>query len=525
MSETATGSSTSSAGATSDGHPGPPDGTGVFDADPDEIVDAIERAELPVDLEDSNHRWQDHHLPPLDLPGFGEPEENCGEFIPESMAFCSDCGDTKEVPHVCYRYDCPEHAPHAIRRRAAGSNDAAGLAPQLDALRRYLNAYRDENQYFHHLVVEPPKDYFFESTRPLERGREVVREIMDALGIQGAVKFHPRKGDHEDPDENDIGEWRHRLFDDRDWQDDVKEELTFKPHWHIVGVAPFIDLEDVGTVYEETNWIIHRILAGEETNISIRDDEHMVKALTYALSHAGVYESETDQRRLAAWMKGPDVNRITPERSNAERMKAMVHALSEETLGIPSPSLTCETAVSPAVHLNRETDHLPDVDAGDGPTPRESGLLGVDDAEASAGPSVGSGSVGPSGNPGTRSPRHVEGAASMGSAPSELPGDQDGAASESSFAGPGGSSTSSSSEVSADGQAAAQQCGGHIRHISQAGEYLLDTAWRRQAQFVDDLEVAYRSYIDVLRAKNLESAEGRPTIAEAKPPPDRPPGD
>jgi hypothetical protein len=193
MSEAARSGSDPGAASTSS-HPGPPEGDAVYSADADAIINLIENAAHP---EEEPDRFHDHMHPPLDLPGFGDPLDDCNEFKPESMRFCDSCGDPQEFPRNCYRYDCPDHAAYAIRRRAAGSKSGAGVCPQLDALRRYLNAYRDDNQYFQHITVEPPADFYYESDTPLEDGRELCRGIMDELGIQpaGHQVEYPRLAD------------------------------------------------------------------------------------------------------------------------------------------------------------------------------------------------------------------------------------------------------------------------------------------------------------------------------------------
>lgn len=345
----------------SSAHSGSPRGQPVHNTDFDAMVDAIERARHPED-EPLRGQFKNSILPQGKLPGFGEPLENCGDFIPESMHFCGDCYDVKQFPRNCYRYDCPEHALHAVRRRAAGSSDGAGIGPQLDGIRRFLNANRGPNQHFHHLTFEPPVDFFWEADDPLERFKDVVRELMDILGVQGVACYHPFKGDHEGDDSDDRGEWQQRLGNRQDWIGDVRDELKPKGHMHVICVAHKVDLEDIGDVYDETGWVIKRITKSEDSNISIEDDEAMARAVTYALSHSMVYETESGQRRLAAWMKGPDVNHVTPTERNKWRMKGIVRSEAETTLDVPAPSFECSNNYRPSERRLSNGDGLPDLE-------------------------------------------------------------------------------------------------------------------------------------------------------------------
>lgn len=527
MSDTDADVGSSSAQTADYEHPGPPRGSAVYDADTQAMIEAIERATHPdpdgLELKDRG----DHMLPQLRLPGFGEPEENCGEFIPEAMRFCQHCGDPYEFKHNCLRYDCPDHAAHAIRRRAAGSDDGAGIAPALKALQSYLYAYRSDDHYFHHLVFSPGEDWFTESKYPLERTKQVIRELLDELGLQGLVAYHPFRGEHEEEGEDDMGEWRKRLFHDREWTGDVREDLSAEGHFHAVVVGPWVDLADVEQVHDETGWVIHRILK-ENSNVSIEDEKDMAEVVTYALSHAGVMDTP-EQRRLAAWMKGPDVHRISPTESIKAFMSPIVAEAAEDTLGIASPSLECENEHPPAVHLG-PTDQLePFERPSQNQPPNPFGLSDPEAAEGFSSPS------GPGGLPGTVGGRHVEAVGGLSNPNSgALPERDDdlGAPGTSGPAGSGGSSSSSStaassggSDVSGADERELEACGGHLRHISKAGEYLLDGEWRRTARHVDDLETAYRSYVDYMTRADRDPTEDRTMLAEERHEPDAPPDD
>lgn len=471
-------------------HPGSPDGQPVYRSDATKLISIIERGRLPHDPRD-DHEERQSMLPPLRLPGFGKPLDDCDEFIPEALHFCTECYKVHEFPRNCMRYQCPSHCMHAVRRRAAGSKYAAGICPKLDALRRYLNAHRDDNQYYHHLTFEPPTDFYWRSNQPLERAKQTIRELMDGLGIQGLVAYHSFKGDHEDDDEDDRGKWKERLGHGRDWYGDVEDELKPKGHFHVVGVAPFIDLRNVGDVTSETGWVIKRITQ-ENSNISIEDDDAMARAVTYCLSHAGVYETESGQKRLAAWVKGPDVNKVQPMDGLAERMKAIVNDVAENTLGTPRPSLECNNDVPDVQEASAEPA---DVGSGFATT-------------AAAGPAA----------PGI----HADGVGGLASAPLDLPADNRDADLWST--GPGSTTISAarateSAPVAVDPDEQDEptnECGGFLEHISQAGEYLLD-ADRRERPTVghdDELEEAYRNFVFVMTEKGRDPLDSRPEIPE-----------
>lgn len=504
---TETGSSSS--------HPGPPKGTPQANVDAEDLIEPIERARHPDESDDlSIKEISNSILPKGKIPTFGEPENDCGQFIPEAMFFCPDCYDTHQFRHNCLRYDCSEHGLHAVRRRAAGSKDAAGVAPQLDALRRYLNAYRNENQRYHHLVFRPhhdaDHDFLLESDEPLKRAKELIRELLDELGIQGLVVYHPWRGDHEDDDADDMGQWRTRLGHGRDWHDDVRDELAHEPHFHIIGVGHQVDLSDVGDVYDETGWVIRRLLSDRgDGNVSIYDDRGMAARVTYALSHAMIYDTENGQRRLAAWMKGPDVHRVTPYDENKGRIQSKVYDAAQDTLGLKPPDMTCDTEVPNEVHLQDDVDDgLPPLErpsASSNPGDMTPGPIG-----GVTGPDVATSS---SGAGWSSSGTHVDAVGAMASAPEELGDDRD-EFDRSWTSSSSSTSSSSGAAVQDDVDDARQKCGGELQHISRAGEFLLDADRREPAPFDEDLETAYRSYVDVMRSKGLEIGEGRPKVPE-----------
>lgn len=524
-------SSTEAATDGSSDHPNAPKGRAVLrgEADAYRMVESIDRAAHPRwadDLTDSEELdlRRKHGLPPLRLPGFGEPEDDCGEFVLPAMRFCVRSGKTHEFKHNCLRYDCPRHAPYAVRRRAAGSSDAAGIAPKLKSLLlRLYKARGEQNHYFHHLFVSIPDDYVFESESPLERSKEVLREIMDELGIQGVVGFHPYRGDKEDRFADDRGFWKDLLFHRSDWSD-ARDDLDFSPHFHIVGVAPHVDVSVTEEIERETGWVIHR--RSDEDGRSIgkdyskpddTDDDAMCRALTYLLSHCGVYETETGQRRLAAWMKGPDVASTTVYPQVKDTMQQAVYEAAEDTLGIASPSLECDCDFHQRV---QQVDPSPD----DPDQQVESGAVHM---RTDPGPVVVHGPGDRAGGP------HWSGVGGMQSTGTDLPANDTGWAAFGDVdhgAGPSSGSAGSAERAAPRGdcdaddvdQESAPECGAYLKHISKAFDYLGSEQWRRNAPYADELEGAYRSYIDYMTAEDrnpFTDTVKLPEEADGEPPP------
>lgn len=470
---------------------------------------------------------KDHQPPKLDVPGFGEELDDCGDYIPESMRFCVECGKVHDFARNCYRYDCPKHAPYAVRRRAAGSESGPGLAAQLDGLIRWLGAYHDRRFDYSHIVLRPhPDDVpIFESKDPLGAMKEIGREFMDLMGVQGMMAYHPISGENEDIDEDDRGKWRFRLAPNPMTKENLESETEYKPHLHMIVVHPHkgLDFRKVEQLEEATGWIATRLV--DDENISIDGDSHMARALTYCLSHAGVYE-KNGQRRLAAWMKGPDVNDVQVLEHNKRRMSKIVHSAAREVLGISPPDLDCDANVDADTSSNVDIDRklMPFDRHSQQEQLDEDRLLGRSTWNRGPGPSINTATTASptiSQDPWGGSSTHVEGVGGMSSSPDDLPPESDDGWSS------GGSSASSSgSSVSKPqgktGETADStpdngdipECGGRTRHISKAGEYLTDPEWVETAPFADDLDASYRSYVRVMERKDADPLDTEALIPE-----------
>lgn len=415
-------------------------------ADPEAIIEAFERVRAG-----DPDRFHSDQLPPMDLPGFGDRLEDCGDDHPH---FCPHCGGTTVIGRTCNRSQCPRCVASWVRLRASS------ICGKLDALRRFKYAtecgpapQQPENMFYHHLSISPPADWAVQAGETaldaFERTLEAVKEVLDELGLEGVILYHPLSGE----DGDDRGAWRGRLASERPWNDrqarrrddltgdPVSDELEFRPHFHVIGVAPFVDGDGVTDVVEDaTGWVIHRITQSENSTKSITDDYSLARAVTYALSHTGLYQA--DETTQAAYRYfGSTTREVTAYEENQERIDTIVRAVAPRTLGIPYRELACHSDV-----VERAEYH-------------------VDMARAI-------------------------GKTKTGQAPS--------AAST--------SSTSSSSSSSDDGvdrlgvtrdNPDLQRCQGRLLPIEKAPEYLEDEEWLENAEHSDELVETWREWNDV----------------------------
>jgi len=295
---------------------------GTRQANPSEIVRAFERIDASEDRFGAE-------LPELVLPGFGERYEDCGDEIPR---FCADCGATHTVGRTCYRSECPRCAAAWARRQAKR------MAAKLEATRRYEAAKNGQSPYFHHLTISPPDGFRVDSEDELDRTIEALKEVLDGLGVPtGAFVYHPYRGEGGD----DRGEWKRRLFDeDREW-DDVREELEHSPHFHVIAVADHVDGGLVTKAIEEqTGFVVERITKSG-SNVSIYGKYDLARVASYALSHAGIEETETGRKQAAYRYFGRAANLSATDEIQAE-MDAAVRSVAPKTLGLSWSSVACQ---------------------------------------------------------------------------------------------------------------------------------------------------------------------------------------
>jgi len=272
------------------------------------------------------------YLPPLDLPGFEELDEDCGEPIPH---FCSDCGDIVHIGRTCDRSVCKRCAQNwvldpAIQVTAKADSTARMMSKKLGGV----------SVKKHHVVISPPDDWYLEASDPLDRTFGVIKEILAPIGAEGACFYHGWAGNEEQ--DTDIGQWKKRVFADRDWED-VRQELMPRPHFHLLVVCPFFPGQDfTDRVHSETGWVIHRV-ADEETGGSLDTLKKFAKAATYCPSHTSIdtrgdgYNRAQIRRFGSTWH---DASVYDNQRWKAEYA---VRSVAPKTLGIPAKEIRCES--------------------------------------------------------------------------------------------------------------------------------------------------------------------------------------
>jgi hypothetical protein len=370
----------------------------------------------------------DQWLPKMDLPGFGEMGEDCGE---EQTQFCECCADTWSVGACCRRSTCPRCAQTWVRE------SATQVSAKLKSAWAAMWKQSDEHPYFQHLVFDIPDDWCLAGDPETVYWRtiDVVKEILDAFGLAAVPIYHPYRGDAETPD--DRGEWAERLFSGHDW-DEVADELEFDPHFHIVGIAPEVDVSVTEKIHSETGWIIHRITQ-EDSGISIGSDYDMAAVVAYCLSHAGIREDTNGDMSAAAhtriverpWRKDGWMNGNIPEiyDRTREQFDRIVRSVAPRVLGIEFSSVACVREVPADEAANTDL----------------SLAQCYDDFEH---------------------------------------GDGDG----------DGSDDDRGDDPDEEGEVQLVKCEGRALHISQAHQYLTDDEWRESADYVRLLEDEYERW-------------------------------
>lgn len=416
---------------------------------------AVDEAELL----DHPNRYKRAALLPGDVPGFGESERDCGRPIPESLHACHGCGKVYHFKHNCYRYDCPVHGLHGVRRRAAGSSSMPGAVAKQGAIRATLHPRWEQGSDISHITLNLPRNYFFKSDEPFKAVFRLARAFMDTFDGQGMAVLHDWKTPEDVPGR---GFWKTVLGVGLEF-DEVREQLVFRLHLHLFPAHPH-GAAPGGAVTKAVEVLTRR---GGEPGVvidrigSVREDEALARALPYALSHARVYETD-EQRRLAARFLGPDVNDVEVYEHDKERHRANVHEAAETVLGTPSVDLEC----------NEVLDEPDDVEGPAAPASR----AGAGDDRWSF------------------SPARSSGAASSG--------------------GPPGAPVS----YDAGEPDEPERCGGEIGHIST---FDAEEIVALEAQD-DDLGTAYTSYQKFMEGGGRDpSTDGRPEVPEFadRPPP------
>ena len=325
-------------------------------ADADRIIEAIERpnqwtpeTEYVAQFGKETRKKEpikDRWLPKMDLPGFGEKYDDCGDDMPR---FCGCCGETVTVGRTCRRSTCPRCAQMWCM------GQASSLVAKLESVWAYQYAALKSHPYYHHLVIDIPEDWILDGDPETVYWRtlDVIKEILDELGVAGIPIYHPYRGESEDG-EDDLGEWKGRMFADRDWSD-VSGELEFSPHFHILGVSPHVDVSVSERVHDKTGWIIHRITQ-DGSNVSIGNTYDLARAAAYCLSHAGIYEDSNGDMSAAYHPRiserVPEGN-PTPDEETREQSDVIVRATAPKTLDIEYQAVACTASVPSEAAANR----------------------------------------------------------------------------------------------------------------------------------------------------------------------------
>ena len=297
------------------------------------------------------------------LPGFGElgdardARSDCGDPHP---FLCDSCGHATTFGRTCSMSVCARCAQAWVRDRSIKK------AAKVRRVRKEKHQHTpaNEHQKIHHVVLGARPGWYYDLAKAgysmaeaQELTREVVKEILDELRAQGVLVRHSFRGARDDgsikEETDDRGQWKQRLFSGREWYDDVREQLAWKPHYHAVVVSDWIKGEELTKRVEaETGWIIARI-AGDD-GISLANDGAMARAVTYSISHTDVMVREGNNRS-AVWEVGSfegdpikSSGRFTPHPADYDWADATVREYASRVLGLASGTTDCG-ATLPAV--------------------------------------------------------------------------------------------------------------------------------------------------------------------------------
>ena len=314
----------------------------------EEMIRAVDREtyrqEIKENVARNDGRLLSKLLPALQLPGFGERMEDCGKDLPH---FCLECGSSATFGRTCRRSTCPRCSSSWCR------DQSESVFKRLLSL-LMLEQDRNGRAFPHHLAISPPDNWAADEDNQqdaLQAGFDAVNGIMKALGVQGVVFYHPYRGRDEHRDgADDRGEWSKRLFSERDWQGDVREELRPSPHFHVVCVSPFIPGgEATKRLYDETGWIVERIAdddSGRSIGRSGDIDRDLAGVVSYALSHTGIYQDSDGDMAAAYRYVGSDLNGIHVKQTTEEKAERLIREVAWKTLGIPSANMKCGSDVA-----------------------------------------------------------------------------------------------------------------------------------------------------------------------------------
>lgn len=343
----------------------------------DRIITAIQESPLQLDEQmRETIEWlgqdrarekyprMDRALPEMVLPGFGEPYTGdegqipCGAEIPH---ICEGCGHRVDVGRTCYRSTCPRCGPAWALRTAKGHVGRLHEAAKMMSSREGNRAV-----YKHHAIISPPPGTIVDADAgdPIDEAFHAVRDVLEAIGAEGFVYYHPLSGSQEH--EDDRGKWKSRLFNDREWSD-VREELEMRPHFHCVVATPHFPGGQVTKEIErQTGWVLHRITERNGSPVSLGDLEDVARAVTYCLSHTGIEARENGNYRAAMRCYGPAPHDCLPlDEETEELANYAANQAAPETLGLSTGSIECRQEVPEDERADLDDWQLENLD-GDG---------------------------------------------------------------------------------------------------------------------------------------------------------------
>lgn len=320
--------------------------------------------------------WRDKYRPPQhDLPGFGEEYDTCGWQIPH---VCEEHGHQHNIGRTCSRSVCPRCAPAWVAKRAVP------ITARIESAAKMMGE-PGEAVYKHHAVASPPPEMLLDSDDWYESCMDALKEWMEEIEMQGIILPHPYSGKNEDDEfgaahDDDIGEWKKRLFADRDWEGDVRHELQHRPHFHIIGATTwFPGAGQTDRIYEETKpdatsehgWVFHRITGNRgRSSISLGEIDEVARAVTYALSHCAIDTDGDGNNRYLHQKTGWAYHAAEGEHheANVRRAREAVHKTIGDTLGIDWTQVGCHEKVH---EDEQDHDHV-EASSGDGDGEEES---------------------------------------------------------------------------------------------------------------------------------------------------------
>lgn len=308
-------------------------------------------------------RTYDDPIPTLPLPGSGETNDDCGKAIPALLCPTRGCGKVYEPGRTCRRSRCPRCWQSWAFQRAVQRG------AQLESLARTRGADNPRVK-LHHLTCSFRPSTRFNSCQPLDRAIEVVKQLalmvaMDtgvliyhpyriAMASRGDVTGHPAgAGDLTWPD---IFE---KIEDDRwDWDAVQTEFLSYHPHFHIIGLADYVQTATVGPDIEAKSGVVLHRITEDSSAVSIYDLEALCRAMAYSISHAGLRRNDENESWTAVIRPFGQVANFSAYSNVMAETKATMREVAHDVLGVAFPEPRCSAVDDDeAAPTNHTHDH------------------------------------------------------------------------------------------------------------------------------------------------------------------------